>query len=218
MPKTNLSEQASLYDAEFAPESYLCSVWENISKYVSGKVLDIGGNDGRLIARHKGEKYLVEVAEKSISEAKKRGIKAFKADMHKLPFNESLFDTVILINTFEHSSDPKKLLSEIKRVLKKDGNAIIDIPNARSCRQFLNLVRGNPMPAGNSIDYSLHTNHFFQYTSVQLKNILLKSKFRVVRIFGKKPAKQPFKFIFSIMPDSITRFFATDIIAIAKKP
>ena len=48
-------------------------------------------------------------------------------DAHKLPFQDKAFDLVICTETLEHLVDPKQALVEIKRVLKKDGKAIISM-------------------------------------------------------------------------------------------
>lgn len=49
------------------------------------------------------------------------------ADAHRIPFKNKVFDIVVCTETLEHVLDPKLVLSEIKRVLKKDGQAIISM-------------------------------------------------------------------------------------------
>lgn len=49
------------------------------------------------------------------------------ADAHNLPFRDKTFDLVICTETLEHVSDPKKSLLEMKRVLSKNGRAIISM-------------------------------------------------------------------------------------------
>lgn len=98
------------------------------------RVLDIGCSSAVLTA---------EVA-KNLPSAKVTGIDSYKkaidfakskypslellvADAHKLPFKDNVFDLVICTETLEHVTDPKKTLLEIKRVLTKNGKAIISM-------------------------------------------------------------------------------------------
>lgn len=48
-------------------------------------------------------------------------------DVHALPFKNETFDTIICMEVLEHVKDPRKVLSEIKRVLTKNGMAIIEM-------------------------------------------------------------------------------------------
>ncbi|MBI2327056.1 class I SAM-dependent methyltransferase [Candidatus Curtissbacteria bacterium] len=54
-------------------------------------------------------------------------IKFIVADAHNLPFKKAAFDLVICTETLEHLIDPKLALSEMKRVLKKHGAAILSM-------------------------------------------------------------------------------------------
>ncbi|HET7333269.1 class I SAM-dependent methyltransferase [Dyella sp.] len=45
-----------------------------------------------------------------------------------LPFVESIFDTVLLLEVLEHVSDPEDVLSEIRRVLKPGGKLLLSVP------------------------------------------------------------------------------------------
>lgn len=45
----------------------------------------------------------------------------------KIPFNNNFFDIVLLPNVLDHTLDPKKVLSEIHRVLKDDGILYFDV-------------------------------------------------------------------------------------------
>lgn len=97
-------------------------------------VLDVGCSSAVLTA---------EVA-KNLPNAKLTGIDSYKkaidfakskypslellvADAHKLPFKDNVFDLVICTETLEHVTNPKKSLLEIKRVLAKNGHAIISM-------------------------------------------------------------------------------------------
>jgi ubiquinone/menaquinone biosynthesis C-methylase UbiE len=66
------------------------------------------------------------------------GVEFLVGEAQNLPFSDASFDVVVSFETIEHLKDQEKYLSEIKRVLKSGGLAIISTPN--------NLVfpKGNP--------------------------------------------------------------------------
>lgn len=49
------------------------------------------------------------------------------ADAHKLPFKQASFDLVICTEVLEHVVNPEQVVSEIERVLKPGGAAIIEM-------------------------------------------------------------------------------------------
>ena len=50
------------------------------------------------------------------------------ADVHSLPFSDGSFDYVLAVEVFEHLRNPARAASEIRRVLKLGGKAIVTIP------------------------------------------------------------------------------------------
>lgn len=71
----------------------------------------------------------IDVYAPAIQEAKKRhpAITFTVADAHKLPFKDDFFDIVVSSETIEHVVDPTKMLNEIKRVMSKNGVALIEM-------------------------------------------------------------------------------------------
>lgn len=51
------------------------------------------------------------------------------ADILHLPFKSNQFDYIYTMGTIEHNSYPEKSLSEISRILKPNGIAIVGVPN-----------------------------------------------------------------------------------------
>jgi SAM-dependent methyltransferase len=52
----------------------------------------------------------------------------FLYDGMRLPFEDGSFDTVLSIQVLEHTPHPRQLVSEMARVLKKDGTLILAAP------------------------------------------------------------------------------------------
>lgn len=101
------------------------------------KILDVGCGDGVLLSFVKKklddyslEFYGIDLSAEAILIAQKQ-IKNghfVKSTVYKLPFPENTFDIVISTDVIEHVSRPKKMLKEIKRVAKENGNIIIGTP------------------------------------------------------------------------------------------
>jgi predicted SAM-dependent methyltransferase len=51
-----------------------------------------------------------------------------KLDIQNIPFDDDSFDVVICNHVLEHVKDDKKAMSEIFRILKKDGFALLQVP------------------------------------------------------------------------------------------
>jgi ubiquinone/menaquinone biosynthesis C-methylase UbiE len=58
---------------------------------------------------------------------KYKSIKFIHADAHDLPVADSCFDLIICTEVLEHVENPKGVLGEIRRVLKRGGAAVIEM-------------------------------------------------------------------------------------------
>ena len=93
--------------------------------------LEIGVGSGRF-AEALGIRYGVEPAEALFEMAKQRGIKVEKAFGEKLPFSNGIFGGVFMLFTLCFVKEPRKVIAEAKRVLKKGGGMILGIINKES--------------------------------------------------------------------------------------
>ena len=94
-------------------------------------ILDVACGTGLVSfeAAKKAKKvYGVDIAPSMIEEAKKKtrkmeikNVEFSVEDAYKLPFDNSMFDTVICNNALHNMKYPENVLSEIKRVLKPRG-------------------------------------------------------------------------------------------------
>lgn len=97
-------------------------------------ILDVGCASGwflsKISERHpKSSCHGIDVYTEGISYAKKtyRHIEFKVGDAHAIPYKAEKFDVVVCTEVLEHVDDPKDVLLEIKRVLKKNGEAIIEL-------------------------------------------------------------------------------------------
>ena len=104
--------------------------------FVKGKkVLDIASGEGygsNLIAKYAQEVVGVDISQDAIDHAQKKysskNLCFQVGSVLNIPFEPEVFDVVVSFETIEHISDHRKMISEIKRVLKPDGVLIISTP------------------------------------------------------------------------------------------
>lgn len=96
-------------------------------------ILDFGCGSGILQEqfekRYNVKAFGLDTSKKAISYCRKRGL--FRVRLlrgTKIPYKDNYFDLVTAIDVVEHIKDDLKALDEIKRVLKKDGLAILIVP------------------------------------------------------------------------------------------
>jgi len=101
------------------------------------RVLDVGCGDGVLtwkLHQAGARAYGADLSDIAIRFARqqhahhKSDAEFFVASCYDLPFPNGYFDAVISSEVIEHVQDPRKLLSEVSRVLKPGGVAVISTP------------------------------------------------------------------------------------------
>lgn len=146
------------------------------------KILDIGCSSAVLTA---------EVA-KALPKSKVTGLDSYKgaidfarqkyphidfvvADAHKLPFAANTFDLVICTETLEHVVYPKKALTEMLRVLKSNGRAIISMDSGsllfRAIWYFWTKSKGRVWEGA----------HLHEFNAKLLENLIKKSGFKITK-------------------------------------
>jgi len=117
------------------PNYKLISIFESycpVDKY--NKVLEIGagaGIDASILRKLGYDITCIGFGDKNIEYAKtKFGIDIKQIDMHDMTFDDKSFDSIISIQTFEHSTIPTLAVKEMYRVLRKGGRVLIDVPDA----------------------------------------------------------------------------------------
>lgn len=99
---------------------YLDKIPKNI------KIIDLGCGEGVLVEEYKNEGWDIVGLDYNYSSKF-----VIKGDITDLKFKDQTFDLVLALDIIEHLSfdEQEKALSEISRILKRDGRVLISIPN-----------------------------------------------------------------------------------------
>jgi len=115
------------------------------------KFLDVGCGLGYFSVRAGklgARVYGIDIGDKLIDICRKKYPKGkfLVASGARLPFKDNSFDVVLCTEVIEHVNSQKKVISEIFRVLKKDGYIIVTTPNKlfQSLYSFLCFVGIRP--------------------------------------------------------------------------
>ena len=85
-----------------------------------------------------------------------------RGDAHFLPFQNSYFDWLICTEVMEYVTDPAKMISEMRRVLKPSGKVFLTCP-------FLYQIHGKP-------------HDLQRYTDEKLKSLFLNEGFAIEKL------------------------------------
>ncbi|MCK5235855.1 MAG: class I SAM-dependent methyltransferase, partial [Deltaproteobacteria bacterium] len=147
----------------------------------SGRLLDIGCNEGRGLRIYESNGFYaegLELNEKAAAEARARGFKVH-ADMLEEFLPEQSYDTVVMSNVLEHSLQPKEMLKHATRILKPGGQIWVSCPNVDS---WLRVLFGR---AWINWHVPFHIVHFSEDT---LRDMLEDSGFMDITIRQETPA------------------------------
>lgn len=104
------------------------------SRRGSGRLLDIGCNEGRglkIYARNGFRVEGLELNQTAAAVAREAGFIVHTSDIGDLS-GSTPYDVVVLSNVLEHAPDPRQMLRDICRKLKPGGQVWISCPNSRS--------------------------------------------------------------------------------------
>jgi ubiquinone/menaquinone biosynthesis C-methylase UbiE len=151
---------------------------------VKGKVLDVGcgaGGISRAIKSYRPdlEVYGVDVSREAISEAQKNagGVSFLQGDINKLPFGKGSFDAVVIFDVLEHLDKPSVALDEVRKVLKKGGMFSLYTPIEGNILSIHGLAKA----LFGFIPLKTYGGHVQQFTFSQVKTLLERSSFKIVR-------------------------------------
>jgi ubiquinone/menaquinone biosynthesis C-methylase UbiE len=104
-----------------------------------------GNGDWLFYLKKSGYKKIVGLDFSDMSLKKVRtmdkNIMLIKGDIRNLPIKEKCFDSVLSFGVIEHFQKPQRLITEMYRVIKNNGNIFLDTPNTLSLHTFYRFYR-----------------------------------------------------------------------------
>lgn len=140
-----------------------------------GRILDFGCGNGRFLEelRKRGWEVLgVELSAAAADLAEGRGVRVVRGPIDASAFPEGSFDVVTLWHALEHLEDPLVTLTRLHRLLRSDGQLVVEVPNSASATFRLLGADWEPL------DIPRHLQHFTPRT---LERLLTKAGFRPTR-------------------------------------
>lgn len=163
----------------------------------NARVLEVGCGYGRSLLDVVGltmnlvgvdqDKTAIEHAKMNLKKFPK--VKLIVADGKKLPFKSGSFDYVLCLTTFANYDDKYKILREMRRVLKADGNVILSVYAENSLRERLKIYKKinaeikEIKPNGTVVFDDFGINGYSeQFSKSQLKATFKKSELNIVEM------------------------------------
>lgn len=159
---------------------YFCTPRLRFLKQVEGRhYLDFGCGDGvalrqNLIVRPDLNCFAMDV--KDFQKQLPPDVVFNVYDGINIPFNSEQFDIITANHVLEHVHKPDKILLELKRILKPNGQVFIEVPNERS-------LRGKPSSnfAG-TVHFHDDPTHIRAYSRAELIQLCQQLGFSIVKV------------------------------------
>lgn len=142
----------------------------------SGKLLDIGCATGTLLEiahRHKWESIGIEPSKWASRIGKEKyGLDIIQGTLETVKLKEKSFDAVSCLDVIEHVSSPRKLLTDVCKVLKKDGILCLVTPDIGS---LTSKLMGENW-------WHIRPDHIYYFTEETLSLLLLSLGYKIEKL------------------------------------
>jgi SAM-dependent methyltransferase len=168
--------------------SFLYRLWTRLDGDVafhgrrgSGRLLDVGCNEGRGLRTYASNGFQaegLELNENAAKVARDAGFRVYTCLLEEFVPDAS-YDVAILSNVLEHSLNPRQMLSDVGRVLKTNGEVWISCPNGDS------WLRGLFKRSWINWHVPFHISHF---SAATLRRLLSETGYSRIEIRQITPA------------------------------
>jgi 2-polyprenyl-3-methyl-5-hydroxy-6-metoxy-1,4-benzoquinol methylase len=112
------------------------------------KILDLGCGEGWLISLLPDTVSVagIDISQTAIDKAKevlrnRKNTSLGLGNAYKVNYPEKYFDKIICSEVLEHAPEPQKIMTEIHRLLKDGGSAVISIPDEKRIQKIMATVQ-----------------------------------------------------------------------------
>lgn len=158
------------------------------------KFADIGGGYGRLAneyLKRARKVYIFDYSKSELAQAKEifgDKIETKAGDIYELPFDNNELDGLIMVRVTHHLKDMNKAISELYRVLKPGGVAVVEVANKRTLPKMARYVTGrskvNPFDRKVANYRNIAKDGFYNYHPRYVENIFDKVGFRREKVLS----------------------------------
>ena len=157
------------------------------------RFLDIGSGSGQFVydMRQLGlDVYGIEPGKFDVKGAKNEKLNILNLDLIKAKYPSNFFDIITINHVLEHVEDPKKVIKEMNRILKKKGFLIIGVPNSRFLAYRIFKKNWYQLDA---------PRHLFNFSDKNLKELLQKEGFKINKIrYNSRPSQFVISLLFAL--------------------
>lgn len=176
---SNKKDNLDMYSQEHYQKIY--DMLELDTKNKEIKILDVGGNTGGFLRflKAKGFKniYGVDWSIEYLNIAKKEFEFFCKlGSCEHLPYKDDVFDIIVADQVLEHTFNVKQAIEEFNRVLKKDGQIYVSVPDIQ---EYMNT---NFFP----FYWFIMREHVQHYSIRVLENLMIKNNYYLYNISKDK--------------------------------
>lgn len=153
--------------------------------------VDIAGGYGRLADEYLGRATtctLFDYSKTELADAKEKygsRLKTKAGDIYSLPFKDASFDGLMMIRATHHFKDMDKVISELYRVLKPGGIAVIEVANQKTLPRIIRYWRKktdlNPFIKGQSY---LKDLNMYNYHPKYIEELFKRQGFKILRVLS----------------------------------
>lgn len=158
------------------------------------KFADIGGGYGRLANEYLKRAHKVIIFDYSKSELEQAKeiygdkVETRAGDIYKLPFKDGELDGLLMVRVTHHLKDMDKAMSELYRVLKPGGVAVIEVANKRTLPKMARFLTGkskvNPFDRKVANYKDIAKDGFYNYHPKYVEEIFDKTGFKVEKVLS----------------------------------